>query len=86
MIINVHELLFDGEAVAAILRLEARNEVADKDYFRSTVSLIEEGHDPHTRKRLTQSGLKVWIERCKTPPTDEEPSHAIMPRTVNPSH
>lgn len=64
------------------------HDITDHTYFRLTVDLVEACQDPETKTPLTLTALKAWVERCKTPPTDED-DYATAPhhtRSITPAH
>jgi hypothetical protein len=79
----VQQMAWDADITAAVLSL-TRDQIADPEYWFSTVEIIEAGYDPATRKAITLSALEAWVARCKTQPITEDPSHASTPRFIHP--
>ena len=79
----MNTLAWDVQIEDALLRLK-RKDINDPDYWYATVSIVEAGYDPTTKKQITLTALEAWVNRCKAVPQEDTldantPSRRIAP-------
>jgi hypothetical protein len=77
------QMCWDSDIDAAVISLN-RATIQDRDYWFSTVEIVEQGYDPETNRRITHEGLSAWLERCKAEPKKEHQDAPSITRRVCP--